>query len=169
MVQIDSHTTVTSSLLTNSNNTVKTEQSMLLGLASVLAASLVSGFAGVYMEKIFKKQRRTSFWISNAQLYTFGMFLGLIGVIYQDGVEISRMGFFHGYDFVVCLVVLFASAGGIIVSLILKYASCITKGFATSCAIVLSSVVSVYVFDFVPSVLFVVGALSVIAAVLLYS
>lgn len=169
MVQIDSHTSVTNSLLTNGTDTIKKEQSVLLGLAAVLAASLVSGFAGVYMEKIFKKQRRTSFWISNAQLYTFGMFLGLIGVIYQDGVEISRMGFFHGYDLVVLLVVLFASAGGIIVSLILKYASCITKGFATSCAIVLSSFVSVYIFDFVPSVLFVVGALSVIAAVLLYS
>lgn len=168
MVQIDSHTSVTTSLLTDSDNLQK-EQSMPLGLASVLGASLVSGFAGVYMEKIFKKQRRTSFWISNAQLYTFGMFLGLIGVIYQDGVEISRMGFFYGYDIVVCLVVLFASAGGIIVSLILKYASCITKGFATSCAIVLSSIVSVYIFDFIPSVLFVVGALSVIAAVLLYS
>lgn len=169
MVQIDSHTSVTNSLLTNDTDTAKQKQSVLLGLAAVLAASLVSGFAGVYMEKIFKKQRRTSFWISNAQLYTFGMFLGLIGVIYQDGVEISRMGFFHGYDLVVFLVVLFASAGGIIVSLILKYASCITKGFATSCAIVLSSIVSVYVFDFVPSVLFVVGALSVIVAVLLYS
>ena len=146
MVQIDSHTSVTTNLMTDSDN-VKKEQSMPLGLASVLAASLVSGFAGVYMEKIFKKQRKTSFWISNAQLYTFGMFLGLIGVIYQDGVEISRMGFFHGYDIVVCLVVLFASAGGIIVSLILKYVSCITKGFATSCAIVLSSIVSVYIFS----------------------
>ena len=142
---------------------------MILGLVSVLAASLVSGFAGVYMEKIFKGQRQTSFWVSNAQLYTFGIFLGLIGVIYQDGVDIAKMGFFHGYDFVVCLVVVFASAGGIIVSLILKYASCITKGFATSCAIVLSSIVSLYVFDFVPSILFVVGAVSVIAAVMMYS
>lgn len=168
MVQIDTHTSVTTSLLTDSN-TLTTEQSMPLGLTAVLASSLVSGFAGVYMERIFKKQRRTSFWISNAQLYTFGIFLALIGVIYQDGVEISRMGFFYGYDIVVCLVVLFASAGGIIVSLILKYASCITKGFATSCAIVLSSIISVYLFDFIPSVLFVAGALSVIAAVLLYT
>lgn len=168
MVQIDTHTSVTTSLLTESN-TLTTEQSMPLGLTAVLASSLVSGFAGVYMERIFKKQRRTSFWISNAQLYTFGIFLALIGVIYQDGVEISRMGFFYGYDIVVCLVVLFASAGGIIVSLILKYASCITKGFATSCAIVLSSIISVYLFDFIPSVLFVAGALSVIAAVLLYT
>lgn len=168
MVQIDTHTSVTTSLLTESNTLTK-EQSMPLGLTAVLASSLVSGFAGVYMERIFKKQRRTSFWISNAQLYTFGIFLALIGVIYQDGVEISRMGFFYGYDIVVCLVVLFASAGGIIVSLILKYASCITKGFATSCAIVLSSIISVYLFDFIPSVLFVAGALSVIAAVLLYT
>lgn len=168
MVQIDTHTSVTTSLLTESNTLTK-DQSMPLGLTAVLASSLVSGFAGVYMERIFKKQRRTSFWISNAQLYTFGIFLALIGVIYQDGVEISRMGFFYGYDIVVCLVVLFASAGGIIVSLILKYASCITKGFATSCAIVLSSIISVYLFDFIPSVLFVAGALSVIAAVLLYT
>lgn len=168
MVQIDTHTSVTTSLLTESNALTQ-DQSMPLGLTAVLASSLVSGFAGVYMERIFKKQRRTSFWISNAQLYTFGIFLALIGVIYQDGVEISRMGFFYGYDIVVCLVVLFASAGGIIVSLILKYASCITKGFATSCAIVLSSIISVYLFDFIPSVLFVAGALSVIAAVLLYT
>ena len=169
MVQIDSHTSVTTSLLTDSHDNLTKEQSMPLGLTAVLASSLVSGFAGVYMERIFKKQRRTSFWISNAQLYTFGIFLALIGVIYKDGVEISRMGFFYGYDIVVCLVVLFASAGGIIVSLILKYASCITKGFATSCAIVLSSIISVYLFDFIPSVLFVAGALSVIAAVLLYT
>lgn len=171
MVQVDSHTSVPQpNILTNTDSTsVNKEQSMILGLVSVLAASLVSGFAGVYMEKIFKGQRQTSFWVSNAQLYTFGIFLGLIGVIYQDGVEIAKMGFFHGYDFVVCLVVVFASAGGIIVSLILKYASCITKGFATSCAIVLSSIVSLYVFDFVPSILFVVGAVSVIAAVMMYS
>ena len=170
MVQIDTHTSVQANLLPNTKGAgVKKEHSTLLGLVAVITASVVSGFAGVYMEKIFKRQRRVSFWVSNAQFYTFGIFLGLIGVIYQDGVEIAKMGFFHGYDFVVFLVVLFASAGGIIVSLILKYASCITKGFATSCAIVLSSVVSVYAFNFIPSILFVMGAVSVIAAVLMYS
>lgn len=170
MVQIDSHKSLQTDMLPNTDSaTAKREQSVILGLGAVLASSLVSGFAGVYMEKIFKRQKQTSFWVSNAQLYTSGIFVGLIGVIYQDGVEIAKMGFFHGYDFVVCLVVLFASAGGIIVSLILKYASCITKGFATSCAIVLSSVVSAYLFNLVPSMLFVVGALSVICAVLMYS
>ncbi|XP_068713820.1 UDP-N-acetylglucosamine transporter-like isoform X2 [Montipora foliosa] len=170
MVQIDSHTSVQASILRNSDNVdSKKEHSTLLGLGAVLASSLVSGFAGVYMEKIFKQQRRKSFWLANAQLYTIGIVLGLVGVFYQDGPQIAEMGFFHGYDFVVCLVVLFASAGGIIVSLVLKYASCITKGFATSCAIVLSSVVSVYVFDFVPSMQFIVGAASVISAVLMYS
>lgn len=169
MVQIDTHTSLQANILPNNSTTARKEQSVVVGLGAVLAASLVSGFAGVYMEKIFKRQGRTSFWVSNMQLYTVGVFLGLIGVIYQDGVEIANMGFFHGYDFIVCLVVLFASAGGIIVSVILKYASCITKGFATSCAIVLSSVISVYAFNFVPSMLFVVGAVSVIAAVLMYS
>ncbi|PFX18668.1 UDP-N-acetylglucosamine transporter [Stylophora pistillata] len=167
MVQIDTHTSVETEMSTS--NSVKKQQSTFLGFVSVLAASMVSGFAGVYMEKIFKTGKRKLFWISNAQLYTFGIFLSLLGVAYQDGVQIARLGFFHGYDIIVCLVILFASAGGIIVSLILKYASCITKGFATSCAIVLSSLVSVYVFYFIPSVLFVLGAVSVIISVLLYS
>ncbi|XP_027039543.1 CMP-sialic acid transporter-like [Pocillopora damicornis] len=167
MVQIDTHTSVEAEMSTTSS--VKSQQSAFLGFTSVLAASMVSGFAGVYMEKIFKTGKRKLFWISNAQLYTFGIILSFLGVAYQDGVEIARMGFFHGYDIIVCLVILFASAGGIIVSLILKYASCITKGFATSCAIVLSSLVSVYVFYFIPGVLFILGAVSVIVSVLLYS
>jgi len=169
LVQIDSHTSVQPNIVPNTDNKHRNGQSSILGLMSVLTASLVSGFAGVYMEKIFKRQRQTSFWVSNAQLYTIGSLLGFIGVVYQDWVDITKMGFFHGYDFVVLLVVLFASAGGIIVSLILKYASCITKGFATSCAIVLSSVVSVYAFSFVPSILFVAGAVCVVVAVLMYS
>lgn len=167
MVQIDTHTSVEAEMSTSSS--VKSQQSAFLGFTSVLAASMVSGFAGVYMEKIFKTGKRKLFWISNAQLYTLGIILSFLGVAYQDGVEIARMGFFHGYDIIVCLVILFASAGGIIVSLILKYASCITKGFATSCAIVLSSLVSVYVFYFIPGVLFILGAVSVIVSVLLYS
>lgn len=171
LVQIDSHTSVQPNIVPNADNKYdhRNGQSSILGLMSVLTASLVSGFAGVYMEKIFKRQRQTSFWVSNAQLYTFGSLLSFIAVVYQDWADITKMGFFHGYDFVVLLVVLFASAGGIIVSLILKYASCITKGFATSCAIVLSSVVSVYAFSFVPSILFVAGAVCVVVAVLMYS
>ena len=166
MVQVDTHTSV--AMGTEAFNVKQTEQSLFLGLTAVLLASVASGFAGVYMEKMFKR-RRTSIWILNAQLYLFGVFVGLLGTVYQDGVEIWKKGFFHGYDLIVGLVVLFASAGGILVSLILKYASCITKGFAASCAIVLSSLVSMYAFSFAPSFLFVVGAVSVILAVLLYN
>lgn len=170
MVQIDSQISVQADILTNSNNPgTKTKQSSILGFSAVLASSLVSGFAGVYMEKIFKGQKRKSFWIANAQFYAIGVLLGLVGVFYQDGTGIAKMGFFYGYDLVVCLVILFASAGGIIVSLTLKYASCITKGFATSFAIVLSSVVSVYVFNFTPSMQFIVGAASVVVAVLTHT
>lgn len=170
MVQVDSQTSVQAVILTDSNNpTTKNKQSSILGFSAVLASSLASGFAGVYMEKIFKGQKRKSFWVANAQLYAIGVILGLVGVFYQDGGGIAKMGFFYGYDLVVWLVILFASAGGIIVSLTLKYASCITKGFATSFAIVLSSFVSAYVFNFIPSMQFIVGAASVVAAVLTYS
>ena len=54
LVQIDSHTSVQPNIVPNTDNKYdhRNGQSSILGLMSVLTASLVSGFAGVYMEKI---------------------------------------------------------------------------------------------------------------------
>ena len=58
---------------------------------------------------------------------------------------------------------------GLIVAVVVKYADNILKGFATSAAIVISCVVSMYLFDFQLSVQFVVGSTLVIAATYMYS
>lgn len=63
------------------------------------------------------------------------------------------------------------SCGGLLVSLVMRYADNVVKGFATSLSIVLSSLVSWFIpsFDFHPSVSFLMGSSLVILATVLYS
>lgn len=60
------------------------------------------------------------------------------------------------------------AAGGIIVALVVKYADNILKGFATSISIILSSLLSVYLFEFIVSWNFGIGAAMVIMATYVY-
>lgn len=80
----------------------------------------------------------------------------------------SENGFFHGYDWAVWLAILLQSGGGLIVAVVVKYADNILKGFATSAAIVLSCIVSIYFFNFQLSLQFVTGATLVIISVYMY-
>ena len=139
----------------------------LKGMIAVLVSCVMSGFAGVYFEKVLKSTKQ-SLWIRNVQLGFIGLISGTFTVFLKDGDQIRENGFFHGYDWVVWTVVVLTSLGGLMVAVVVKYADNILKGFATSAAIVLSCLVSVYFFDFVLSFQFVLGASMVMAAVYLY-
>jgi len=55
------------------------------------------------------------------------------------------------------------------VAVVVKYADNILKGFATSAAIIISCIVSMYFFDFQLSAQFVIGSTLVIVATYMYS
>lgn len=59
--------------------------------------------------------------------------------------------------------------GGLLVAIVIKYADNIIKGFATSIAIVVSTILSIFLFGFEIKPLFVFGSILVISAVYLYS
>ena len=61
------------------------------------------------------------------------------------------------------------SFGGLLVAVVVKYADNILKGFATSGAIILSCILSIYMFDFKLSIQFTVGASLVMLSVFVYS
>ena len=61
------------------------------------------------------------------------------------------------------------SFGGIMVAVVVKYADNIMKGFATSAAIIISCIVSVYLFDVVLSVQFIIGTVLVMLSIYLYA
>ena len=121
----------------------------------------------MYFEKILKGSK-ASLWLRNVQLGTFGVIIGLVGMMFKDGAKVRETGFFTGYTLVVWLVVFNQAFGGLLVAVVVKYADNILKGFATSLAIIVSCFVSVYFFSFQLNLQFVFGAGLVIAAVYIY-
>ena len=143
------------------------KQNHLLGLCAVIVSCLSSGFAGVYFEKMLKGST-ASVWLRNVQLGMFGSITALIGMLLKDGALIHNKGLLFGYNALVWVVVSQQAVGGLIVAVVVKYADNILKGFATSLSIILSCIASVFLFDYVISVKFAVGAVLVILAIYLY-
>uniref|UniRef100_A0A8B9I854 Major facilitator superfamily domain containing 14A n=2 Tax=Anser TaxID=8842 RepID=A0A8B9I854_9AVES len=84
--------------------------SQFVGLMAVLIACFSSGFAGVYFEKILKETKQ-SVWIRNIQLGFFGSIFGLMGVYIYDGEQLSKNGFFQGYNKLTWIVVVLQPQG----------------------------------------------------------
>jgi len=143
-------------------------QNRLVGFSAVIISCLFSGFAGVYLEKILKSGH-VSIWLRNIQLSMFASILAACGMAAKDGREIAEKGIFFGFNGIAFAVVLNQAFGGLLIAVVIKYADNIVKGFATSIAIIVSTVMSVVFFGFQIQTSFVVGAALVISAVYLYS
>lgn len=152
----------------SSQSKVPVAQNPMLGLIAVLVQCCLSGFAGVYFEKILKGTSQT-IWLRNVQLGVIGSVIGFITMELNDGAKVSEKGFFFGYDYVVWIVICLQSFGGLVVAVVVKYADNILKGFATSGAIIISCIAAIYFFDFHLSIQFFVGATLVIISVFMYS
>lgn len=146
------------------------ERNVFGGSLAVLAATLTSGFAGVYFEKILKESK-VSLWLRNLQLGLLGIVSSGMIVYANDAKQIfgaSGKGFFFGWNTLVVIVVLNQALGGFLVALVVKYADNILKGFAVSFSIILSSVLSIFLFDFTTSLYFLLGTALVLVSVYVY-
>ena len=148
--------------------TLSVQQNHLLGMAAVLISCIMSGFAGVYFEKLLKNTPQSLF-LRNVQLSIIGVVFGVMTMYISEREQLRKYGFYHGYDGVVWIVILLQSCGGLTVAVVIKYADNILKAFSTSAAIILACVASVYFFDFHLSMQFAFGGLLVILAVYMYS
>ncbi|PON27750.1 hypothetical protein TGAM01_v203517 [Trichoderma gamsii] len=142
-----------------------------VGVTAVLIAAAVSGLTGVYFEKILKENSsQASVWIRNLQLSFYSMIAALFGgVMWQDGAGIREHGFFEGYNTIVWATVILQAAGGLLASLVIRDADNIVKNFATSISIILSFLVSVWVFEFEVTFTFLLGTMLVLLATYMYS
>lgn len=143
------------------------EQNRLLGFGAALGACVLSGFAGIYFEKMLKGAD-ISVWMRNVQLSLLSLPFGLITCFGNDFKSIRQNGFFIGYDLFVIYLVVLQAGGGLIVAMVVKYADNILKGFATSLAIIISCVASMYLFQFHLTMQFALGAMLVIVSIFLY-
>lgn len=143
-------------------------QSPFLGFMCVMAAACTSGFAGVYFEMLLKGSK-TSLWIRNIQMGIPSILISLFSVVVKDWSNVRTKGFLFGYNWTVVGVVLLQAIGGLVVAVVVKYADNIRKSFATAVSIIISCIMSTFLFDFHPNGVFVLGVMCVCASVFIYS
>ncbi|XP_021613705.1 CMP-sialic acid transporter 1 isoform X2 [Manihot esculenta] len=126
-------------------------QGYMLGILS----ACLSALAGIYTEFLMKKNNDSLYW-QNVQLYTFGVIFNLARLVLDD----FRGGFekgpwwqrlFNGYTITTWMVVLNLGCSGLLVSWLMKYADNIVKVYSTSMAMLLTMVLSVFLFSFRPT------------------
>jgi len=153
----------------SNSNSESAEQHYLIGLIAVIIVCFTSAFAGIYFEKILKSSPQISVLMQNIRLSIFGAPISFLISWVKDSETISAKGYFNSYDFVVWVIVLGGGVGGLMVSMCIRYADNILKGYSQSCAVIFSCVASVFLFAFRPTLLFLVGTTLVCASVYFYS
>ncbi|CAK7217681.1 UDP-galactose transporter Gms1 [Sporothrix bragantina] len=119
------------------------------GFIAAITAAFISGFTGVYFEKLIKESRvSVSLWTRNAQLSFYSLFpIAILGVFWKDGAAIAKHGFFVGYGPTVWATILLQALGGILVAICITYADNVAKNLAASFSIVVSYLANAVLFD----------------------
>ncbi|KAI3876833.1 hypothetical protein MKX03_015104 [Papaver bracteatum] len=143
-------------------------QGYMLGILS----ACLSALAGVYTEFLMKKNSDSLYW-QNVQLYTFGVIFNIGRLLLDD----FRSGFengpwwqrlFIGYNATTWMVVLNLGSTGLLVSWLMKYADNIVKVYSTSMAMLLTMILSVYLFNFKPTLQLFLGIIICMMSLQMY-
>ncbi|XP_043112985.1 probable UDP-sugar transporter protein SLC35A4 [Puntigrus tetrazona] len=107
------------------------------GLLLVLVYCLVSGLAAVYTERVLKAQR-LPLSLQNLFLYVFGVGINLASHLFSGG----QQGFFQGFSALVWLIIAGQAANGLLMSVIMKHGTGITRLFVISSSMLVNGVLS---------------------------
>lgn len=145
-----------------------TGSSPVLGVVSALTAATLSGFAGVFLEKMFTSGG-TSLWLRNVQLALFSIPLQLVAIHQLDAAAVAKHGLLQGFKPSTWLLVAVQVGGALCIAVVIKFAGNVLKTFATSLALLVTCGWSMLLFDFVPTPFFAVGLLLTTFSIYLYA
>ncbi|NXE30845.1 S35A4 protein, partial [Ardeotis kori] len=124
----------------------------LVGLLLLSVYCLISGLSAVYTEAILKSQA-LPLSLQNLFLYFFGVLLNLLGCFWSR----AEGGFLEGFSSWVLVIVVSQALNGLIMSVVMKHSSNITRLFVISCSILVNALLSVSLFDLQLTLLFFVA------------
>ncbi|XP_010156515.1 PREDICTED: probable UDP-sugar transporter protein SLC35A4 [Eurypyga helias] len=134
-----------------------------VGLLLILVYCLISGLSAVYTEAILKTQA-LPLSLQNLFLYFFGVLLNLIGYFWSS----AEGSFLEGFSSWVLVIVVSQALNGLIMSVVMKHSSNITRLFVISCSILVNALLSVTLFNLQLTLLFFVAVSCIGLAVHLY-
>lgn len=116
-------------------------QSTTSGAVAMLGSTMLSAYAGVYIERLFKTVKKT-LWLQSVQLSIFSLPVSAGCMLAFDHQAARERTLLVGFRPVVWLAIALSALGGIAVSMALKYADNIQKTFAVGISIVLNCALS---------------------------
>lgn len=153
---------------------------VIKGITATLGIAVSSGFASVFTEKVIKGGQQAKprpsdggdeYGLAYTQVQLAGMSLLTIGLyaIATDFKVIVEYGLFYNFTFGAFLSVLSSACGGLIVAGVLKYADSVLKGYATAMSVILTGILSMLLFGTSLQVIYFMGIVNVVVAVILYN
>lgn len=150
-------------------------ESDLVGIIASLVISLSSGFATVYTEKVIKAQARqvnvNDYGLAYSQIQlalSAILTIGLYAII-KDHEVIQEHGLFYNFSSGAVMTVVLSAVGGLTVGAVLKFADSILKNQAAAASIVLTGVLSHFIFGTEISLIYAIGVINVVVAMGLYN
>jgi len=143
------------------------------GTIAMMTMISMSGFAGVYYEKMLKgvnqaPQNKLSVWDRNVQLATWSIGFSMFG-LFKDRGQISEYGLFFDWSLVTIFQCFLMTSGGLLVAVIIKYCDVIIKGMATTIALISISLVGWWFLGDDLDLIFLIGMSVTIIAVFNYN
>ena len=148
------------------SSSAPTGASPAVGVVAALAAAVLSGFAGVYLERMFSSG---SLWMRNVQLGLFAVPLQVAAIVQWDLEAVRERGLLQGFRWSTLAVIFVQVAGALLTAFVIKFAGNVLKTFATVLALLLTCTVSTFLFDFTPTPLFGFGISATALSIWLYA
>ncbi|XP_077989257.1 putative UDP-sugar transporter protein SLC35A4 [Glandiceps talaboti] len=119
----------------------------IYGLLLMLIYCANSGLAGVYTEYILKKNYQVSLHLQNVLLYIFGVIINYFTYVSSTWNESTPTTFFQGYTSLTFIIIFTQAANGLIMSAVMKHASNIIRLFIITCAMLVTTTLSMLLFN----------------------
>uniref|UniRef100_A0A914C6B0 Nucleotide-sugar transporter n=1 Tax=Acrobeloides nanus TaxID=290746 RepID=A0A914C6B0_9BILA len=138
-----------------------------IGIGLVLAMCLISAFASIYLEKMFKNSP-DDLWLQNIRLSII-MLLISVGYIIFNYIYYYSYDFLQGWSFWNWIISLTNAISGLIIASVIKYADNIRKSFFQSLAVCGTAFLSIVLGDSSLTIELSLKTILVIVSIVIYT